>query len=103
MIKLFLVLFFSVFAIASGGSVGVIPDITFTWVGFSALAIFVIGYYFVAMEEKYHIDKAKPALLIGTFMFMLIAIYYAINGMDMHLVHTQAQHLILEIAEIFFF
>ena len=89
---------------ASGGDgAGVIPDITFTWVGLSALVIFIIGYYFVATEEKYHIDKAKPALFIGTFMFILIAIYYALNGLNMDLVHTQAQHLILEIAEIFFF
>ena len=94
----------SALAMASGGDGGgAIPDLTFTWVGIAALAIFVIGYYFVAMEEHYHIDKAKPALLIGTFMFMLIAIYYAMNGLDMDLVHTQAQHLILEIAEIFFF
>jgi Na+/H+ antiporter NhaD/arsenite permease-like protein len=92
----------SALAMASGGD-GVIPDLTFTWVGIAALAIFVIGYYFVAMEEHYKIDKAKPALLIGTFMFMLIAFYYAINGLDMGLVHTQAEHLILEIAEIFFF
>ncbi|MDQ1268454.1 MAG: hypothetical protein QG560_1097, partial [Campylobacterota bacterium] len=88
---------------SSGGSGDVIPDLTFTWVGFAALVIFVIGYYFVATEEKYHIDKAKPALFIGTFMFILIAIYYMLNHLDMNLVHTQAQHLILEIAEIFFF
>ncbi|HIP12213.1 MAG TPA: sodium:proton antiporter [Arcobacter sp.] len=88
---------------ASAGGVGAIPDITMTWAGISALVIFVIGYYFVATEEQYHIDKAKPALLMGTFMFMVIAFYYAINGMNMNLVHTQAQHLILEIAEIFFF
>ncbi|QFR49876.1 sodium:proton antiporter [Sulfurimonas lithotrophica] len=94
----------SALAMASGGDAGgAIPDLTFTWVGIAALAIFIIGYYFVAMEEHYHIDKAKPALLIGTFMFMLIALYYSINGLDMNLVHTQAQHLILEIAEIFFF
>jgi Na+/H+ antiporter NhaD/arsenite permease-like protein len=106
MFKLLLVSLASVFAFASSGGNGVvseIPDITMTWVGFSALIIFVIGYYFVAMEEHYHIDKAKPALLTGTFLFMLIAAYYALNGMDMGLVHTQAQHLILEIAEIFFF
>jgi len=36
-------------------------------------------------------------------MFMLVAVYYSLNGLDMGLVHTQAQHLILEIAEIFFF
>jgi len=85
---------------SSAATAGAIPDITFTWVGYASLAIFVIGYYFVAMEEKYHIDKAKPALLTGTFIFMLVAFYYVINGMDMNLVHTQAQHLILEIADI---
>jgi len=87
---------------AAGGPAGEI-DLTMTWVGFAAIAIFVIGYYFVAMEEKYHLDKAKPALFMGTFIFMLIALYYALHDMDMHLVHTQAEHLILEIAEIFFF
>jgi len=71
MLKLLLVSFASVFAFASGGEGMVHPDITMTWVGFSALAIFVVGYYFIATEEKYHIDKAKPALLIGIFMMML--------------------------------
>ncbi len=88
---------------SSSATAGAIPDITMTWAGIAALVIFVIGYYFVAMEEKYHIDKAKPALLTGTLVFMLVAVYYAMNGMDMNLVHTQAQHLILEISEIFFF
>lgn len=94
----------SALAMASGGdSSGTIPDLTFTWVGLSALVVFVIAYYFVAAEEKYHIDKAKPALFAGTFMFILIAIYYSLNHLDMNLVHDQAKHLILEIAEIFFF
>jgi Na+/H+ antiporter NhaD/arsenite permease-like protein len=82
---------------------GAIPDITMTWAGIAALVIFIVGYYFVATEEKYHLDKSKPALLMGTLIFMIIAAYYTIHGMDMNLVHTQAQHLILEIAEIFFF
>ena len=90
-------------ASGGGGAAMVHPDITMTWVGFSALAIFIVGYYFIAMEEKYHIDKAKPALLIGTFMFMLVAIYYALNGLNMDMVHEEANHLILEIAGIFFF
>lgn len=88
---------------ASSESTGELPNLTMTWVGFATLIIFVIGYYFVAAEEKYAIDKAKPALFIGTFMFILVAIYYSLNGLDMNLVHTQAEHLILEIAEIFFF
>ncbi len=104
MLKLLLISLTSIFAFASsGGNAGAIPDITFTWVGYASLVIFVVGYYFVAMEEHYHIDKAKPALLTGTFIFMLVAFYYMQHGMDMNLVHTQAQHLILEIAEIFFF
>ena len=104
MIKGLVALVLSVsFLNASAGGAGAIPDITMTWAGIASLVIFIIGYYFVATEEQYHIDKAKPALLMGTFMFMVIAFYYAINSMNMDLVHTQAQHLILEIAEIFFF
>ncbi|MDD3476228.1 MAG: sodium:proton antiporter NhaD [Sulfurimonas sp.] len=104
MIKLLIIMLSFSFAYASSGeSVSALPDLTFTWVGFASLIIFVIGYYFVAAEEKFHIDKAKPALFTGTFLFILVALYYAINEMDMNLVHTQVEHIILEIAEIFFF
>lgn len=88
---------------ASSASDVEIPNLTMTWVGFATIIIFVIGYYFVAAEEKYAIDKAKPALFIGTFMFILVAIYYVLNGLNMELVHIEANHLILEIAGIFFF
>lgn len=71
--------------------------------GWLLLAIFVIGYYFIAAEEKYHINKAKPALFTGTFMFMLLGAYYAYNGLDFRAFDTEIAHLILEIAEIFFF
>jgi len=71
--------------------------------GWFLLAIFIIGYYFIAAEEKYHINKAKPALFTGTFMFMLLGGYYAFNGLDFRPFDTEIAHLILEIAEIFFF
>ena len=74
-----------------------------TWVGWLSLAVFIIAYYFIATEEKYEINKAKPALFAGTFMFMLIGIYYAINGLNPDPLHDELEHLILEIAEIFFF
>jgi len=74
-----------------------------TWVGWLSLAVFVIAYYFIATEEKYEINKSKPALFAGTFMFMLIGIYYAINGLDPIPLHDELERLILEIAEIFFF
>ncbi|MBD3798975.1 sodium:proton antiporter NhaD [Sulfuricurvum sp.] len=71
--------------------------------GWLLLAIFVVGYYFIAAEEKYHIDKAKPALFTGTFMFVLIGFYYVGVGADLILFEQEVDHLILEIAEIFFF
>ena len=74
-----------------------------TWVGWLSLAVFVIAYYFIATEEQYEVNKAKPALFAGTFMFMLVGIYFAINGMNPDPLHTELEHLILEIAEIFFF
>ncbi len=74
-----------------------------TWVGWLSLAVFVIAYYFIATEDKYEVNKAKPALFAGTFMFMLIGIYYAINGLNPDPLHDELEHLILEIAEIFFF
>jgi len=79
------------------------PDLTFTWIGWATLFIFIIGYYFVANEEKYKIDKSIPALFIGIFTFLLIAVYYYINQLDIHLVHNESEKVILEIAEIFFF
>ena len=88
---------------ASSGEVVESLDLTSSWVGILSLIIFIIGYFFIAAEERYHINKAKPALFIGTFMFMLIGFYFAINHMDTHPLHEEISHLILEIAEIFFF
>ena len=84
---------------AAGGG----QDLTTSWIGLICLVIFVVGYYAVAAEEHYHINKAKPALFMGTFMFILIGVYYAMNGMDSKPLRAEVQHLILEISEIFFF
>ena len=77
--------------------------LTTTWVGILSLAVFIIAYYFIATEDKYLINKAKPALLAGTGIFMLIGLYFAINGMDGHHLEKEVEHLIVEIAGIFFF
>ena len=78
-------------------------DLTTTWVGILSFIIFVIGYYFIATEDKYHINKAKPALFSGTLIFMLIGVYYAMNGLDGNHLHHEIEILIVEIAGIFFF
>ncbi len=93
-----LLLAFALNAFASGGE-----HLTTSWVGILSLIIFVVGYYIIATEENYHINKAKPALFMGTFIFMLIGFYYAINGMDQAPLAHEVDKLILEISEIFFF
>ena len=93
-----LILTFS-FAFASGETM----NLTTEWIGIVVAAIFVIGYYFIATEERYGLNKAKPALFVGTFSFMLIGIYFTIYGLDPKILHHELEKLILEIAEIFFF
>ncbi len=88
---------------SSGVGGGHAVDLATEPFGWLLLLIFVVGYYFIAAEEKYHINKAKPALFTGTFMFMLLGGYYAVNGLDFRAFDTEIAHLILEIAEIFFF
>ena len=78
--------------------------LTTTWLGILAFIVFVVAYYFIATEDKYHINKAKPALFAGTGIFMLIGIYFAVNGMDTHMLEEEVRKVIIpEIAEIFFF
>jgi Na+/H+ antiporter NhaD/arsenite permease-like protein len=74
-----------------------------TWVGLISLLIFITGYYFIATEDKYRINKAKPALITGTSIFMLIGVYFAINGINGEHLEKEVEHLIVEIAGIFFF
>lgn len=78
-------------------------DLTTTWVGILSFIIFIVGYYFVAAEDKYRINKTKPALMMGLTILFLIGIYHALNGLDMTHFHHEVELLILEIAGIFFF
>ncbi|MDR0747275.1 MAG: sodium:proton antiporter NhaD [Helicobacteraceae bacterium] len=74
-----------------------------SWIGITCIIIFVIGYFFIASEERYHINKAKTALFIGTLMFVLLGIYVAVTSGDTDHLHESVKELIEEIAEIFFF
>lgn len=81
-------------------------DLMNSWVGYVALAIFVIGYIAVALEEKTHINKSKPALFMGTFIFILIGLHYFIIGASSEKfedLHHAINHIVVEIAGIFFF
>jgi len=101
-VKFFFIIFFGFVTLLFANEVEAI-NLTMSWIGILVLVIFVIGYYFIATEDKYNIDKSIPALFIGIVSFLLIAIYYFVNDLDIQHVHDEAESVILEIAEIFFF
>ncbi|MBQ0711537.1 MAG: sodium:proton antiporter NhaD [Porticoccus sp.] len=77
-------------------------DLTQSWVGFSAAAIFVVAYILVIMEEKLHLRKSKPVLLAAGLIWILIALFY--NSQEIpHVVEAGIRHNFLEYAELFFF
>lgn len=78
-------------------------ELTFTWVGILCLFIFIFGYYVIAAEDKFHINKTKPALFIGTLMFLIIGAYLYANDLPLHGLEEKVHEMIEEIAEIVFF
>ena len=77
-------------------------NMTFTWAGYAALICFILAYTLVIFEEKIHMRKSKPVIFIGCFMWALIGIYEAQNGVTGG-AHHFLKELIAEIAELFFF
>ncbi len=93
-----------------------------TWVGYSAVLLFILAYILVIFEEKIHLKKSKPVVLVGCFMWALIGIYeikheahhasiYSFKeGSTVHFevrheggALDYVEHLISEIGALFFF
>jgi len=77
-------------------------DLTSHWIGYASIAIFVISYTLVILEEQLHLRKSKPVLLAAGLIWILIAAYYVSNGMP-HAAEVAIRHNFLEYAELFFF
>ena len=77
-------------------------DLTTHWVGYAAIAIFVLAYSLVILEEQLHLRKSKPVLLAAGLIWILIAAYYSAHGMP-DAAATAMRHNFLEYAELFFF
>ncbi|MEZ5525379.1 MAG: sodium:proton antiporter NhaD [Pseudomonadales bacterium] len=84
----------------SAGEAGL--DLTISWVGYAAIAVFVLAYSLVILEERIHLRKSKPVLLAAGIIWVLIAIAYNSNGL-LHSVEEGIRHNFLEYAELFFF
>ena len=77
-------------------------DLTNSWAGFTALAIFTAAYALVILEEKLDLRKSKPVLLAAGLIWILIALAYNTQQLP-HIVEEGIRHNFLEYAELFFF
>src|SRR5687767_14073206 len=77
-------------------------DLTESWFGYLALAIFLIAYVLVIFEETTQLRKSKPVLMAAGLIWALIGMGYAAAGMGEQ-AETAAQHVIMEYGELFLF
>jgi len=77
-------------------------DLTSHWIGYTAIAIFVVAYTLVILEEQLHLRKSKPVLLAAGLIWILIAYYYVAHGMP-DAAAVAIRHNFLEYSELFFF
>lgn len=73
-------------------------------IGIVSLLLFSAVFVIIAMEEKFGINKSKPALFLGTFLYLLLGVYHLADiGSVPEALRESAHAVIFEIAEIFFF
>ena len=77
-------------------------DLTTHWVGFFAIAVFVVAYALVMGEEVLHLRKSKPVLIAAGVIWASIGLVYANLG-DHHSAEEAVRHNILEFAELMLF
>lgn len=77
-------------------------DLTHSFYGYLALAVFFIAYMFVILEEKIHLPKSKPVLVSAAIIWLIVAIYCHQTGQG-ELARSTLEHNFLEYTELFFF
>jgi NhaD family Na+/H+ antiporter len=77
-------------------------DLTSHWIGYLALAIFVVAYLLVMAEEYTHLRKSKPVILAAGIIWGMIGWYYTGHGMP-HGAEGALRHNLEEYAELMLF
>ena len=78
-------------------------DLTTSYIGITALIIFVLAYLVVMIEEFSHLRKSKPVIISAALIWGLIGFYYSNLSIDSSVVEHALEHNILEFAELFLF
>ncbi len=77
-------------------------DFTLTWMGMTALGVFIIAYVFVINEEFLHLRKSKPVMVAAGVIWTLVGIAYAEHG-DSAFAAEAIRHNLLEYGELLLF
>ena len=100
-VVVFLLYLIPAVSLASSNSDSV-PSLTHSFIGYAAIAIFVIAYAAVMLEEYLKLHKSKPVLLAAGLIWALIGWVYQQYGQS-ELVEHAIEHNLLEYAELLLF
>ena len=81
---------------------GPMPSFVNHWTGYAALAVFVVAYLLVIVEESIHLRKSKPVLVAAGAIWILAALAYGTQGQS-HAAANILRHNLLEYAELMLF
>lgn len=77
-------------------------DLTNSFVGFAAIAVFLIAYALVMAEEYTYLRKSKPVIIAAGIIWGMIGIVYMNHGMS-ELAEAAVRHNLLEYSELMLF
>lgn len=77
-------------------------DLTHHYIGYMAIALFVIAYSLVIAEDYLHMRKSKPVLVAAGLIWFLLGYIYTEHGMP-ELAKEVFEHNLLEYAELLLF
>lgn len=99
---LFSCLLFPSSLLAASTDLGQPLNLTSSTIGFICIAIFVLAYTLVMLEEKLHMRKSKPVLVAAGLIWILIGSYYVSNDLPA-ITEAAFRHNLLEFAELMLF
>lgn len=87
---------------AAGAELAAALDLTGHWIGLAALAIFVLAYVLVALEELTGFRKSTAVTLAAGLIWLLLGVVYRLEGQPA-IVGTALRNGLLEYAELLLF
>jgi Na+/H+ antiporter NhaD/arsenite permease-like protein len=79
-----------------------LPDFTSHWVGFAAVAVFLVAYALVVAEEATHLRKSVPVVVAAGILWVMVALLYNARGLP-HALEAPVRHVFLDYAELMLF